>query len=269
MNYASINGKVVLVTGGAKGIGRELTGLLAFSGAEVYICGRDLGTLNAVSKKMNEQGCKVKPVQTDVRDSGACKRLIEKIKTESGRLDAVINNAGMSMRGSLEESEPEVIRAMFEINTLGAAYISHYAIPMLKNTGGSVIFISSLSALHGLPKVGPYGASKQALTGMSESLRAELHSEGVHVGIVYVSFTENDPQKVLYNSDGSMTGIKRSRNIHSQKQVSEKIVKCLLKRKKVMTLSAFGKIAAILYRFFPALSDAVISKFASKNKMYN
>ena len=268
MKDSCLSGRIILVTGGGKGIGREITRISGTLGATVYICGRNLEALQKSAGEMSEDGRKVVPVQTDVRDPEACRKLIERIRSETGKLDAVINNAGMSMRGSLEETDPSVVRAMFEINVLGAAYITRYAIPMLKESKGSVIFISSLSALHGLPFIGPYGSSKLALKGLSESLRAELHPSGVHVGIVHVSFTENDPNKVVYGNDGSMISLNRSRNTHTQAQTAERVVRCLVKRKNEMTLSAMGKGAAFLYRFFPRLSDFLISRFSANSAMF-
>ena len=268
MKNNSLKGKIMLVTGGGKGIGREITRILGSLGAAVYICGRSLEALTKSAEQMNSDGLNIIPIQTDVRDPEACERLIDRIRTEAGRLDTVINNAGMSMRGALEETDPGVLRAMFEINTLGAAYVTHFAIPLLKESGGSVIFVSSLSALHGLPLVGPYGASKLALKGLSESLRAELSPAGVHVGIVHVSFTENDPEKVVYNNDGSYIPLRRSRNTHTQVQTAERVVRCLVKRKREMTLSGLGKFASLAYRFMPRLSDTLISRYSAKSGMF-
>ncbi len=268
MKSRSMREKIVLVTGGTKGIGRETAKLFGNHGARIFICGRSTEALERSSRIMGEEGIIVTALQTDVRDPEACRLLIQKIEDEAGRLDVVINNAGMSMRGSLEETDPEVIRTMAEVNYLGAAYITHYAIPLLKASGGSVVFVSSLSALHGLPGIGPYGATKLALQGLAQSARSELFQCGVHVGIVHVGFTENDPEKVVYSRDGSLIPLYRPRNSQTQRETAEDILTCVVRRKREMTLTPLGRIAGILYRFFPGLSDVLVRVFVKKSKMY-
>lgn len=261
-------GKIVLITGGSKGIGRETARLFGRCGAHIYICGRRREALDAVELRLTEEGSIVKSLQADVRDPEACHSLIETIEQTEGRLDILINNAGMSMRGSVKETDPSVFRNMVDINYLGAAYITHFAIPLLQASRGSIVFISSLSALHGLPMIGAYGSSKLALSGFSQSLRAELRTDGVHVGIVYVGFTENDSDKVVYAKDGSLVPLKRPRSSHSQVQVAEKVISCVLRRKKEMTLTRIGHLAAFAFRFFPGLSDVLVGKFAAKSDMF-
>lgn len=261
-------GKVVLVTGGGKGIGRETARLLGRMGAHVYICGRNEAALAATVESFLAEGLRAAYRACDVRDPESCRSLVEKIRDDAGRLDILVNNAGMSMRGSLERSAPEVLRAMVEINFLGAAYVTKYAVPLLRSSRGSVVFVSSLSALHGLPEVGAYGASKLALKALAESLRAELRGSGVHVGIVHVGFTENDPDKVVYRQDGSLVPLGKRKNGHTQRQVAERIVGLIEGRKREATLTALGRLAAFAFRFFPGLSDWAIERFAGRSGQY-
>lgn len=268
MNTSSLKGKVALVTGGGKGIGRETALLLARLGARVFICGRTKESLSSTVQLLRALGSQADYVVTDVRDPAQCMHLAHSIQESAGRLDIVINNAGMSMRGLIEEIDSSVIRAMVDINFLGAAYVTKFTTPMLKETQGSVVFISSLSALHGLPMVGPYGASKLALKGLSESLRAELYSFGVHVGLVHVGFTENDPDKLVYRQDGSLRILEDRKNSHTQEQVAKHIINNVLKRKRESTLTAIGQLAAFVYRFFPSLADWAIASFSGKSGRY-
>lgn len=261
-------GKIILITGGSKGIGRETAGLFGRLGAHLYICGRSLEALEKSARRLTEEGSIVEALQVDVRDPEECRSLVETIEQREGRLDVLINNAGMSMRGSVKETAPSVFRNMIDVNFLGAAYLTHYSIPLLQASRGSIVFISSLSALHGLPLIGAYGSSKLALSGFAQSLRAELHSDGVHVGILYVGFTENDSDKLVYSKDGSLVPLKRPRSSHSQIQVAEKIVSCVFRRKKEMTLTQTGHLAAFAFRFFPGLSDLLVRKFVAGSDMF-
>lgn len=275
--------KTVLITGASRGIGRETARLFCSAGARVYITGRDSDVLQETAAKLSKlagseassaggSGCvgwaTVIPVQGDVRSEADCRRIVDRVTGEAGGIDVLINNAGMSMRGAFEETAPEVLRAMTEINFLGAAVVSRYALPCVKERRGSIVFISSLSGLRGLPFIGPYGASKMALQGLAQSMRSELHRYGIHVGIVHVGFTENDPDKRTYGSDGSLIPIGRSRYSSTQQQVAEKILKCVVKRRGEMVLTPVGHLAAFVYRFFPRAADFIITRFAARSEMY-
>jgi short-subunit dehydrogenase len=259
-----VEGKVVLVTGGSRGIGRETARLFAKHGALLYICGRSRDALEKSAAELEKDGATVIPVQCDITDPEAARKMIEQISREAGRLDVLINNAGMSMRGSVEETSAEVISIMAAINYLGPAYVTHYALPLLKNSRGSIVFVSSITALYGLPFVGAYGAGKMAFRGFAQSLRAEVFRSGVHVGIVNVGLTENDPEKQMYGSDGSLLPLPRRRNSHSQQKVAACIYRCTVRRKREMTLTFTGNAAAFLFRYFPPLTDFILTRFSGK-----
>lgn len=260
-----MSGKVVLISGGSKGIGRETARIFVQRGERVFICARDQQALAAAVGSLGPQTV---ALQADIRDPEQCKAVIQSIKEQAGRLDVLINNAGMSMRGSLLETDVTVLKAMAEINYLGAAYLTHYALPLLLQSKGSVVFVSSLAALHGLPSVGPYSSSKAALGPLSEALRCEIGPHGVHVGIVHVGFTENDADKRVYKADGTLIPINRPSNSQSQSQTAACIVRCVDKRKAVMVLTGIGKASALLYRLFPRFSERVVAKVTASSDMY-
>lgn len=261
-------GKVALVTGGGKGIGRETARELGRRGAAVHICGRDAGPLAAAAASFAAEGIKAGFSVADVRDPKACERLIGEVESKYGRMDMLVNNAGMSMRGFLEETDPSVMAAMAEINFLGAAYMAKYSIPALRKSQGSVVFVSSLTALHGLPQVGPYGASKAALKALAESLRIELRPSRVHVGIVHVGFTENDPDKKVYARDGSLAPIGERRNSQTQAQVARSIVGLIEARRRESTLTGLGKLAHVVYRLFPGAVDWILGRYVRESGQF-
>ena len=167
------------------------------------------------------------------------------------------------------ETTPEVLEAMVHINFLGSAYMTYYALPHITGQKGSIIFTSSLVALHGVPKVAGYAAGKGALTAYTESLRAEVSSKGVHIGIIYVGFTENDPKKVIYSADGSLIPLSKRKNAHTQQDVARYMLKMIKRRKKRMVLTPLGHFSSFLYRFFPNLSDWIIARFNPTNAQYS
>lgn len=263
-----MNNKVVLVTGGSKGIGREIARLYHNQGAVVYICARDQKRLEQTVEELDPTHTRTFGLPADISQVEDCKRVMDTIVSEQGRLDILVNNAGMAMRGTVLETAPTVMRSMVEINLLGAAYLSHFALPHLLASRGSIHFTSSLAGLHGLPKVGMYSASKGALTYLAESLRAEVSSQGVQVGITYVGFTENDPDKVVYAADGKLVGLSPRKNSQTQAETAQAIVGAIARRKPVSVLTNVGKISAAAYRFFPRLTGYLIGKFASHSKQY-
>ena len=120
-----------------------------------------------------------------------------------GSIDILVNNVGIGNRGFVKDTNPEVFRHIINSNVLGSVYPTLEAMPHLKNSKGSVIFISSLAGFRGLPNAAPYCMSKRALTSLAESLRVETAKDGVHIGIVYVGATKNDPGKKVLYADGS------------------------------------------------------------------
>ncbi|TXT49361.1 MAG: short-chain dehydrogenase/reductase SDR [Spirochaetes bacterium] len=267
-NSGILAGTTALVTGGGKGIGRETARELGKLGAAIYICGRDKASLESAAASFAAEGIRAQWFTADVRDPAACKALVDAVLAKASRLDILVNNAGMSMRGTLEETDPTVMAAMAEINFLGPAYMTKYSIPALRKSGGSVVFVSSLTALHGLPHVGVYGASKIALRVLAESLRIELAGSGVHVGIVHVGFTENDPDKVVYAQDGSLSSIGERKNSQTQAQVARRIVNLILRRRREATLTALGKLAAFIYRFFPGAADRLLGRYVKESGQF-
>jgi len=259
-----ISGKVVLVTGGSRGIGRETARKFAAEGARVCICGRNQEALTAAAESI---GGSVSTAPADISDPDQCRKLIDTVKQRFGRLDVLINNAGMSMRGSVYDTDPRVVKQIFDINTAGAVAVTHYALPLLRKSKGSVIFISSISAFHGLPNVSAYCASKIALRAIAESLRAEEWRSGIHVGLIYVGFTTNDADKNVYDAQGQLMPIHRPNKGQSQQRTAGKIFRCAIKRRKTMILTTLGHFSRVFFAVFPRLSGFIIRK-AAGSRMY-
>ena len=261
----NLNGKVVIITGGGKGIGRETAKLLARQGAHVIITGRSEQELRDTSSFINEQIGPCEYYVGDVTKIDDCRRIVENVISQHEHLDILINNAGMSMRGLFEETDLELFHRIMDINFCGAVNMTKFALPYLQESRGNVIFISSLSGLKGIPGIAPYGTAKMALTGFSESLRAELRPHHVHVGIVYVGFTENDPTKKIYDAAGNLIPLRRDKNNDTQEGVATSVLQMIIKRKTSMILTFQGKVAAWMYRLFPRLSGYLLGKFALKD----
>ena len=170
--------RVVLVTGASTGIGRLCAERLAASGWRVFGAARSAGAIEAAP------GSNLDWLPMDVTDDVSVQTAIDTILAQTGRIDAIVNNAGFSMRGSVEDVPMEEARAVFETNFFGALRVCRAAAPALRARGGYIVNMSSLAGVVGLPFTGHYCATKFALEGLSECLRYEMRPYGVHVVLV-------------------------------------------------------------------------------------
>jgi NAD(P)-dependent dehydrogenase (short-subunit alcohol dehydrogenase family) len=198
-----LKGKTAIITGSSMGIGKAIAYRLANEGANVVVNGRNEEKLLATTAFLRNLGFEASAFQGDMTDTETCKKMVDFTLEQYGGIDILVNNVGVGARGFIENTNPEVFKYIINSNVLGAVYPTLEAMPHIKASKGSVIFISSLAGFRGMPNFGPYGMSKMALTSLAESLRVETAKDGVHVGIVYVGMTKNDPEKRVLHADGS------------------------------------------------------------------
>jgi dehydrogenase/reductase SDR family protein 7B len=252
-----LRGRVALVTGSSRGIGRATALALAGRGARVVLNGRNEARLEETRAELTCAGLEVAAAAGDVASLAECERLIEAARACWGRLDILVNNAGISARGRFEATRPEVFTQVIATNVLGSMYATRLALPHLKEVRGSVVFVSSLAGLHGIPGGAVYSTSKMALTALAQALRAEL--TGVHVGILYVGFTRNDPAKLFFHPDGSLGPIKRPFHYSlSQEQVAEAIADLVRHRRRSRVLTGLGRTITLLRRLSPRLLETLV-----------
>ena len=163
--------KVIIITGSSMGIGKTMARMMAEAGAQIVLNGRNKQRLNDTQQSFREQGFEMLAVSGDVSKVEDCQQLIEATLKAHGRIDALINNAGISTEGTVMELDPEVFRKVMEVNVLGSVYPTQAALSHLRQSKGSVIFIGSVAGIRGLPRYAPYSASKMALTALAESLK--------------------------------------------------------------------------------------------------
>ena len=261
------SGKTAIITGGGKGIGRETARLLGRAGCNIVISGRNKEALVNTASQLQTENIAVLAVQGDVTDQKDCRNVIYEALREFGGIDFLINNAGMSMRGTFENTDLDLFTKVMDINFGGAVIMTKTALSEIKKAKGSIVFISSISGLKGLPGIAPYSAAKMALKSFSESLRAELYNK-VHVGILYVSFTENDPGKTMFNEKGDLVPLHRDKNSSTQLDVAKAVLLCIRRRKRQIVMTTLGKLASFFYALLPGLTETLIAKFAAKSSLY-
>jgi len=168
---------VALITGATRGIGRALAGEFARRGYRAYGGGRSWGEVN--------RSLSFNPVKMDITDDDSVNKVIRRIETENGGLDLLINNAGLSHCGPLEETSPDYGRKVFETNYFGLLRVTNAALPLMrKRGGGTVVNIGSVAGKIGIPFQGHYSASKFAVEGLSETMRYEMAPLGIRVLLI-------------------------------------------------------------------------------------
>ncbi len=168
--------RVILITGASRGFGAAAARLLSQRGHRVYGTSREPASANA-------EGFTLLPL--DVREDDSVQRCVKTVLNQAGRLDTLINNAGVALGGALEEATAEEARQLFETNFFGIIRMTNAVLPAMRAArSGQIINISSLAGLVGVPYLGLYAASKHALEGYSASLRYELHRYGISVSLI-------------------------------------------------------------------------------------
>ena len=207
MSHPVFHENVVIITGASSGIGRELALQLAEQGAWLALGARDLEKLESAAAECRRRGGRAISVQMDVTDPAQCKNLIQRTLDEYGRIDTLVNNAGITMWARFEDLQDlSLLERIMQVNYMGSVYCTHYALPHLKKTRGRIVAVASLTALNGVPTRTGYAASKHAMKGFFDSLRIELADSGVTVTISYPDFVATGMRERALGADGKPLG---------------------------------------------------------------
>lgn len=262
----SYPGKVAVITGSSRGIGKAIAIALAKEGAAIVLNGRNEERLAEAKQAILAIHEHVISVCCDVSIISEGQLLIDETIKAFGRIDILVNNVGVSMRGKVAELNPEVFKSVFESNVYGTVNPTIPAIPHLRKTKGSIVFISSLAGIRGLPGLSAYCSSKMALRAIAESIRIEEKANDIHVGLIYVGITEIEHNKETISSDGTMKVLKErsAKKVQSTQFVAKAVVQNIKKRKFITTLTGIGKLNKFLQPRFPLLVEKIILKSLHK-----
>lgn len=177
-------GKVALVTGAARGIGRATAEAFARAGAAVGILDSDAGEAERVTQAIDQQGGRALTVGADVSDPSAVAQAIVRCGSTFGRLDVLVNNAGIHFARAIDEYSDEEIDRLLSVNLKGALYTVRSALPLLRHTRGAIVSVSSMTGLVGQDRGAVYVATKGALIALTKALALELAPDGIRVNCV-------------------------------------------------------------------------------------
>lgn len=258
--------KTVVVTGGTDGIGRALVNMLLFCGAKVSTCGRNHDKLYELQTQ--HASLPLHTLVSDVTKEIDCKRFIDSTLQVFGKIDILINNAGISMRGLFKDLEVDVIKKVMDVNFFGAVYCTKFSLPSIISNKGTIVGISSIAGYRGLPGRTGYSASKFAIQGFLESLKTELKDDGVHVMWISPGFTSSKIRDHALNDKGEQQkeNPMDENKMMSAEECANHLLNAIKKKKRTLILTATGKETVFLNRFFPSLADKLVHKFYFKDK---
>jgi short-subunit dehydrogenase len=247
--------KVILITGGSSGIGKALVQESLNRGALVATCGRNIKKLRETFPNADPK--KLLLLEADVQDEAACARMVDEIINTWGKIDVLINNAGISMRALFADSELSVLRELMNINFWGTVHCTKYALPALKASKGVIVGVSSIAGYRGLPGRTGYCASKFAMQGFLEALRTELLHSGTHVMWVSPGFTSSNIRNAARAADGSVQGETPldEGGLMSAEECARRMLDAIAKRKRTVIMTGQGKLTVWLNKLFPGFTD--------------
>jgi dehydrogenase/reductase SDR family member 7B len=258
--------KVAIITGGTSGIGKALAVEFGKAGAKIVVTGRNTDNLKETEAYLDSLGIDTLALQADVSKERDNVRMVQETITRFGKIDILINNAGISMRALFEDLHLDVFRKVMDINFYGTVYATKYCLPHILKTQGSIIGISSIVGYRGTPARTGYAASKYAMHGFFEVLRTEVMKRGVHVMIACPNFTGSNIRKTALTADGAQQGEtpREEDKMMSAEEVAKHILKATTKRKRELIITFQGKLVVFLNKWFPAMMDKIVYNHMAK-----
>lgn len=253
--------KTVIVTGASSGIGKAVTLQLADEGAWLALAARDAQRLDELAMACQQRGGEAVAISTDVADEHQCRKLIQRTQETYGRIDMLVNNAGMTVVSKLEDlPDLHLFKQVMDVNFYGTVYCTYYALPYLKETSGRIVNISSLGGVLAIPFNTSYIASKFAVNGFSDSLRMELTKTGVSVTVICPYWVVTEFHERYLDKNGQPKG-SAGRAIYTDKMMTanrcaEIILKAARQRKREV-LMGLGRMGILLKLITPNLMDKV------------
>jgi short-subunit dehydrogenase len=250
MPTRELKGKRVLITGASQGIGYAVAVAAAKRGCRVVAAARTAGLLDTLATEVRTTGGELLPVVADVTDPVGRQAMLDAALSQFGGLDVLINNAGIGATGHFMESSPDTLRKIFEVNLFGLAETTRLCLPALENgVQPLVVNISSVLGRRGYPARSYYSASKFAVQGLSDAIRAELSKVGIGVlvvnpGLTLTNFSHNLLERTARISLDHQRGM-------TADAVAEATLRAIEADKAEVTLTGRGKLLVLVNRFCP------------------
>ena len=256
--------KIVVITGGSDGIGKALVAQFLALGAKVATCGRNENKLSLLALEFPTSN--LYTAQVDVSKQEQSEAFIKQVVDNWGRIDVLINNAGISMRALVSEVSVQTLQNVMDINFWGTVYCTKAALSSLQQNKGVIVGVSSIAGYRGLPGRSGYSASKFALNGWLEALKTELYASGTHVMWVCPGFTTSNIRNAALDKNAKAQGESPMDEaaMMSSEQCATYIIHAIEKRSRSLVLTFTGKRTVFMNKYFPAWADKLVHHFFFK-----
>ena len=264
-----LNDKVVIITGASSGIGKALATEFAARGANLVLAARQYVTLCEIAQNLQQQyGIKAIAVECDVAVESDCQHLIKQAITTFGKIDVLINNAGISMRALFNDVDVKVLQQLMNVNFWGTVYCTKYALSEILKTKGSIVGVSSIAGYKGLPGRTGYSASKFAMNGFLDALRIENLKTGVHVLTACPGFTASNIRNTALDKSGTQQGEStlNEEKMMTAEEVAKIIADGVENRSRTLIMTGQGKLTVLLSKLLPGLLDKLVYNVFTKEK---
>ena len=263
----SLHGKVAVVTGASSGIGEAIALALSQAGATVVLTGRDEARLDAARRRCRDG--QSWSFRADVTDESQVRALADAVHARHGAADILVNNAGVVMSGLLVDVETEDWRRLLDINVMGVVHGCRAFLPRMieRGQGGHVVNMASAAGIAAMAGMSTYCATKFALSGLTEALRAEMRKHGIGVGLICPSYVDTPiagKVKVVGAMENERTraAIARQfeRNSVKPEQVAERVLEAIRTNRAVTTVGRDAAVARWMKRISPGLLERMLAR---------
>lgn len=264
-----LNDKVVVITGASSGIGKSLAVEFAKHGANLVLAARQYVVLCELTQTLaKEYGIKAIAVQCDVSVQDDCEHLIKQTIATFGKINVLVNNAGISMRALFKDADIGVLKKVMDVNFWGTVYCTKYALPEILKTKGCITGVSSIAGYKGLPGRTGYSASKFAMNGFLDALRVENLKTGIHILTACPGFTASNIRNTALNKNGVQQGESTMEEdiMMTADEVARVIIKGIQDGARTLIMTRQGKLTVLLSKFLPGLLDKLVYNIIAKEK---
>ncbi len=260
-----LKGRVAAITGASSGIGLACARQLAREGAAVVAGARRADRLDAAVREIRGAGGRAEAVVMDVTIEADSARLVSTAVETFGRIDVMVCNAGFGYYGTVEETPPDIMQRMMEVNFTGTYFGARAALPHFRRQGhGHLVIVSSIVGQRGIPRMSGYSATKAAQVAFAEALRGEFAGTGIHVSVVYPVSTETEFKSAMQRDFGhSVSGLGPKQTADD---VARAIVACVRRPRAEVYPYALSRGLTILNAVAPGFTDKMVRKYGRRRE---